>query len=247
MRPSLKVILPLTGWALLWEGLGRYLDTDVFPPLTRIVVAVFDLLHLPSFWAALESTAHSFAIGMAIAIIVGVPFGVLIGCSPAADRLANPWINIFISAPLTAVIPALVPLLGIGETPVVATVVLFAVWVIILDTQVGIRKVNGSLLEMSRVFGANPVQRFFLILVPAASPEILTAIRLGIVRGIKGVVIGQIVVSLVGFGAMFEDLLQSFSLLRFWGLVVIVFVLSTMLISLVSVLERRFAFYASER
>ena len=247
MNASPKTLLPLVGWAILWEVLARLIGSDIFPPLSAIVGAAIDLLHLPSFWTALGSTAHSFAIGMAIAICGGVPLGVLIGCSPMADRLSNVWINVFISAPLTAVIPALVPLLGIGETPVIATVVLFAIWVIVLDTQAGIRKVNASLLDMSRVFGASGRQRFFLILLPGALPELMTGIRLGVMRGIKGVIIGQIVVSLLGFGAMFEDLLQSFSLLHFWALVVIVFLLSTLLVGLVAVLERRVEFYASQR
>ena len=247
MKVSFKTAISLAIWAATWEIAGRYFGNDFFPPLSAIIRADVDLLSLPTFWAALGNTAHSFGIGIALAVIVGVPLGVLIGCSEVADKLSNTWINIFISAPLTAVVPALIPLLGIGEATVIATVFLFSVWIIVLDTQAGIRRVGASLVDMSKVFGATRRQRFFLILLPGALPEILTGIRLGVVRGIKGVIIGQIIVSLLGFGAMFQDFLQGFSMTRFWGLIAIVFLLSFVLVELVAVIERRVEFYAPSR
>lgn len=247
MTSRLKTAASLALWCVAWEAAARYFATDFFPPLTMIAQGIVSLLALPSFWAALADTARAFGIGMAIAIGIGVPAGLVIGSSALADRLSNVWINIFISAPLTAVVPALIPLLGIGRATVVATVVLFAIWVIILDTQAGIRKINGSLIDMARVFGASRTQRFRLILLPGALPEILAGIRLGVVRGIKGVVIGQILVSVTGLGAMFDDLVNNFQMTQFWGLIVIVFALSYGLVELIEMIERRVEFYAPAR
>jgi NitT/TauT family transport system permease protein len=242
-----KAAISVALWAVLWEVAARYLNTDFFPPLTAVAGATVSLLNTQSFWSALLETARAFAAGMILAVGVGVPLGVLIGCSTVADKLSNTWINICISAPLTAVVPALIPLLGIGEVTVIATVFLFAVWIIILDTQAGIRRVHGSLVDMSRAFGATGRQIFFLVLLPGALPEILTGVRLGVVRGIKGVIIGQIVVSLLGFGAMFEDFLQGFEMTRFWALILIVFALSFVLVELIAIVERRVEFYAPGR
>jgi NitT/TauT family transport system permease protein len=239
--------LSLLIWAALWEVAARVFQNDLLPPLSTVIAAAFDVIRLPTFWKALGETVRAFGIGMALALVVGISVGVLTGLSRSADKLANTWINIFVSAPLTAVVPALMPLLGIGQTTVIATVFLFAVWIIVLDTQAGIRKVSGSLVDMSKVFGATPSQRFFKILLPGALPEILTGIRLGVVRGIKGVVIGQIIVSLLGFGALFEDYLQAFAMARFWALILIVFSLSFLLVEVIAAIERRVDFYASAR
>jgi NitT/TauT family transport system permease protein len=247
MTGRLPALLSLLAWAALWELAGRLMQTDIVPPLTSVLMAAWELVQQGSFQGALAVTARAFAIGMALALVVGVIVGTLMGALRPVDRLLNVWVNIFISAPLTALVPALMPLLGIGETTVVATVFLFAVWVIVIDTQAGIQTVNRSLVEMGRMFGATRAQIFFKVLLPAAMPEILTGIRLGVVRGVKGVVIGQIVIALVGFGELFELYLQSFEMERFWALVLIIFAIAFALVEAVAMVERRFEFYAKSR
>ncbi len=234
-------------WAAVWEIAGRAFNSDFLPPLSTVIGVALEVLRLPSFWKALAETARAFGAGMLLAITIGIPMGVLMGLFGAIEKLGNTWINIFVSAPLTAMVPALMPLLGIGQTTVIATVFLFAVWVIVLDTQAGIQKVNGSLIDMAKVFGATARQRIFKILLPGALPEILTGVRLGVVRGIKGVIIGQIIVSLLGFGALFEDYLQAFAMARFWALILIVFSLAFLIVELIAIIERRVDFYAAKR
>ena len=46
--------------------------------------------------------------------------------------------------------------------------------------------------------------------VLSALPEILAGIRLGVIRGVKGVVIGQLLVSIIGVGALFSLYSQNF-------------------------------------
>ncbi|MFD2184247.1 ABC transporter permease [Rhodoplanes azumiensis] len=234
-------------WAAIWELIGRFGGIDLIPPMSAIVAKAVELVQTDAFMKALAVTAQAFGVGMALAIVVGIPLGVLMGVWRPAERLLDVWVNIFISAPLTALVPALMPLLGIGQTTVVATVFLFAVWVLVIDTQAGIRHVGGSLVDMARVFGGTRSQIFFKVLLPGALPEILTGLRLAVVRGVKGVVIGQIIIALLGFGELFELYLQNFLMEEFWALVFVVFALAFVLVELVGMVERRFDFYAGSR
>lgn len=247
MTRKIPSVFSLLLWAALWEVTARILQTDMLPPLTTILITAVELVQLKSFQNAFLVTARAFLIGMALSLVVGIPVGVALGRFKAADRIFNVWVNIFLSAPLTAVIPALMPILGIGEATVVATVFLFAVWVIIIDTQAGIRSVSPSLVEMARMHGATRSQMFFKILLPSALPEVMVGIRLGVVRGIKGVIIGQIVIALIGFGALFETYLQSFAMERFWALVLIVFAIAFAIVQVVATIEHRLTFYATAR
>jgi hypothetical protein len=56
---------------------------------------------------------------------------------------------------VATIVPALMALLGFGLSTMIVTVFLFSVWVIALDTQVGVERVNPSLVEMGRSFGAS--------------------------------------------------------------------------------------------
>ncbi len=234
-------------WAGLWELAGRMGWIDLIPPLSATWIAILELFERQTFWDALELTARTFLIGLGLAIAVGIPIGILMGLSRRADKLLSVWVNLFLSAPLTAVVPALMPLLGIGEATVIATVFLFSVWVVIIDSQAGVAHVSTSLVEMGRVFGCTRRRIVFEIVVPAALPEIITGIRLAVIRAVKGVIVGQIIIALIGFGGLFDTFLSMFLMERFWALIIILFAMSFTLIGLIELIERRIAFYAGTR
>lgn len=219
----------------------------LLPPLSAIWSAFVEMLGQQVFWDALAMTARTFAIGLGLSVAVGIPVGILMGLSNRADKLLSVWVNMFLSAPITAVIPALMPLLGIGDATVIATVILFAIWVVIIDSQAGVTRVAPSLVEMGRVFGCSNTEIIFRIVLPAALPEIITGVRLAVVRAVKGVIVGQIVIALIGFGGLFSTYLSMFLMERFWALIIVVFALAFSIIGLVEALERRVSFYARSR
>ncbi len=137
--------------------------------------------------------------------------------------------------------------IGIGETTVVVTVFLFAVFVIIVDTRVGIQQADRSLVEMALAFGARPIQLYTKVLFLSALPEILAGLRLGVIRGVKGVVIGQLLIAIMGVGELFELYSQHFLMEEFWALVLIVFFFAFLVSEAVAYVERRIEYYASAR
>ncbi len=234
-------------WALVWEVIGQLDLVLMFPPLSAVLVALVELVPTPTFLDAAWITLRSFVAGMALAIAVGVPMGLLMGRVDAADRLLGMWVNLFVSAPLTALVPVIMILFGMGETTVIVTVFLFAVWIIALDARAGARAIPASLVEMSRSFGASRGQFYAKIVLLAALPEILAGIRLGLIRGVKGVVIGQLLVSIIGVGALFELYSRNFLMERFWALTLILFAFALILADLIERLERRVDYYAGVR
>lgn len=234
-------------WAALWELVGRAELTILLPPLSSIFVKLGELLVNESFWDALAMTARTFLAGVVFSIVVGVPVGILMGRSIILDRLLLPWINTFTSAPLSALVPVIMALFGFGETTIILTVILFAIWIIILDARAGARSISASLAEMAAVFGASHWQAFSKIFVWAALPEILTGIRLGLIRAVKGVIIGQLLVSVVGFGHLFEIYSSNFLMEHMWALLLVLFALAFVIDEGLGYVERRIEFFASTR
>ncbi|HET7411401.1 MAG TPA: ABC transporter permease subunit, partial [Pararhizobium sp.] len=145
----IPMVASLVLWAILWEIVGRLDVTILLPPLSRVVVRIFEIVPTHTFISALGVTAYAFILGNVIAIVVGVPLGVLMGRSVVADRIFLPWVNLFLSAPLTALVPVIMVLFGLGQTTILLTVVLFAIWIIVLDTRAGVRSISPSLIEMA--------------------------------------------------------------------------------------------------
>ncbi len=234
-------------WFFLWELVGRAEYSIIIPPVSRVFVAAITILPTAKFAAAASISLRSFAIGMALAIVIGLPVGILMARLENLGKVLSLWVNIFVSAPISALVPILMSVVGIGETTVVVTVFLFAVFVIILDTQVGIKQADKSLVEMALSFGARRGQIYTKVLLLSALPEILAGLRLGAIRGVKGVVIGQLLIAILGVGELFELYSRNFLMEEFWALVIVVFLFAFAISEVISFFERRVEYYASTR
>lgn len=243
----MKTLLSLALWFLLWEAVGQAKLSSIVPPFSAVIEAALTLAPTDKFQAAALISLRSFALGMGLALAVGIPLGVLMARVKSVGRILGMWVNIFVSAPISALVPILMAVVGIGETTVVVTVFLFAVFVIILDTQVGVTQADRSLVEMARAFGASRRQLYTKVLLLSALPEILAGVRLGSIRGVKGVVIGQLLVAIIGVGELFELYSQHFLMEEFWALVVIVFLFAFAVSEAIAALERRVEYYAASR
>jgi NitT/TauT family transport system permease protein len=243
----IPMVFSLVVWCVLWEIIGRLQLISLIPPFTDVIEAMFVVIPSEDFVQAVAITFQAFAIGMGLALVAGVGLGVLMGRIPAVGNLMGMWVNIFESSPLTAIVPALMAILGFGLPTMIVTVFLFSVWVIALDTQVGVERVSPSLMEMGRSFGASNRALLAKIVLFAALPELLAGIRLGLIRGVKGVIIGQLLIAVVGVGYLFELYSRNFLMPEFWALLLILFAFAFIASEAVAYFERKVAFYATGR
>ncbi len=234
-------------WGILWEIAGRLDITFVIPPLSEVLRTLFLIIGTPVFLKALSETAYAFTVGVTASIVIGIPVGILMGKNRLLDELLLPWVNIFLSAPLTALVPVLMVLFGFGMKSIIITTTLFAIWIIILNSRAGVMQIDRSLVEMAQSFGASPIDAFIKIYFWAALPEILGGVRIGVIRAVKGVIIGQLLISIVGFGALFELYSSNFLMGHFWAVLIVLFALAFTLAEFLAYLERRVAYYAAKR
>jgi len=243
----IPAVFSLVIWAGIWEIIGQLHLVFIFPPLSAVIGKLAVVAMRNDFQAAALASLKTFSLGMAIAIVGGVIIGFLMGRIEMANKVLGMWVNIFASAPLSSLVPVLMLLFGLGATTITVTVVLFAIWIIALDTYAGVNHISPSLSEMGKSFGANKWQLLTKVLFWAAMPEILAGIRMGLIRAVKGVVIGQLLVSVVALGRMFQTFSTNFQLEEFWALTLILFVFALGLSSLIGWLEHRVEYYAGSR
>ncbi len=241
------MVFSLLVWFALWEIVGRLELISLIPPLSECLKAMGEVVSSPTFVEAASITLQAFLIGMALSFTVGIGMGILMGINRSVASVMGMWVNIFESSPLTAVVPALMALLGFGLPTMIVTVFLFSVWVIALDTQVGVERANPSLVEMGRSFGANRRVLYGRIVLRDALPELLAGIRLGLIRGMKGVVIGQLLIAVVGVGYFFTLYSRNFLMPEFWALLIVLFGFAFLASEAVAHVERKVSFYASSR
>ena len=247
MGYRLPAMSSLILWGILWEIVGQAGVTFFIPPLSKVFVTLFEVIGTGSFQKALWDTAYAFFAGVFFSIVIGIPTGIMMGKNRLIDEMLLPWVNMFLSAPLTALVPVLMVLFGFGMKSIIITTTLFAIWIIILNTRAGVMQINRSMIEMARSFGASPMGAFFKIYFWAALPEILGGVRIGVIRAVKGVIIGQLLISIVGFGALFELYSSNFLMAHFWAVLIVLFALAFTISEVFAYLERRVAYYAAKR
>ena len=234
-------------WGLLWEIVGQLDLTFFIPPLSEVIGTLVNVIQTAAFQKALYETAYAFIAGVFFAIGIGIPVGILMGKNRLLDELLLPWVNVFLSAPLTALVPVLMVLFGFGMKSIIITTTLFGVWIIILNARAGVRQINRSLVEMANSFGAKPWDAFTKIYFWAALPEILGGVRIGVIRAVKGVIIGQLLISIVGFCALFELYSANFLMGHFWAVLIVLFALAFSIAEFLAYLERKVSYYAAKR
>ena len=85
------------------------------------------------------------------------------------------------------------------------------------------------------------------ILFWAALPEILAGIRMGLIRAVKGGVVGELLVSVVALGALFTIYSRSLHLEKVWALTLVLFAFALSLATLIGKVEQKIEYYAGTR
>jgi NitT/TauT family transport system permease protein len=137
------------------------------------------------------------------------------------------------SAPMIAFVPMFILLFGIGYETRVVTVIIFAIFPIIINTFVGVRSVDPSLIEMSKSFGANERQLFWQVRLPGAFPLMASGLRLGTSRGVKGVVNGEVLIAVVGLGGLVKQYGNAFSMDGLYAIVIYLVIFAMILLTVV--------------
>jgi NitT/TauT family transport system permease protein len=232
-------LLSIITLAVLWEFLGRSLETPLIPPLTKVLSAWLRLLISGKLLENLVMSLGTLAAGFFLAVVVGVVVGVLMGRFRSVEHFLDLYINALMSAPMTAFVPLLIMWFGLGVESRIAVVFLFAFFVIVINTLTGVKQVDGVWVEMARSFGAKEREIFFKIMLPAALPAIMAGIRLGMGRAVKGMVTAEMLLTLTGIGAMIMQYGSAFATDALFAVILTILVVAVITMKLVQFVDRR--------
>src|SRR5260370_31101756 len=110
------------------------------------------------------------------------------------------------------VAPLFILWVGIGIWSKVLVVIFLVLFAVTINTEAGLRTTSERLIEMLRSFGASPRQIFFKVSLPSAVPFILAGLKLGIGRGLIGVVVAELFGSRAGLGRLIAQSADAFNM-----------------------------------
>jgi nitrate/nitrite transport system permease protein len=118
--------------------------------------------------------------GYLLALAMGVPFGFLLGVSKFFSDAFDPIAQILRPVSPLAWLPLGLVLFQKSEPAATFTIAMCSMWPTVLNTALGVRSIPHEYINVGRVLGLSPMQRFVKILLPAALPYMWTGFRLSL-------------------------------------------------------------------
>jgi NitT/TauT family transport system permease protein len=188
--------------ALGWEVGGRLARFPFLPPLSSVLIALWQLTVDGEILGNLARSLASLLVGYAMAAALGLALGALMARHHMLDSLLDPYVSAMLSAPHLVFVPVIAALLGAGRLTQVAVVFLYVFFIVTATTAAALRMADGALVDMARSFGAADRQLLWKVLVPGSAPMVFAGLRVGMVRAVKGMIAGEMLVAMSGLGAL---------------------------------------------
>jgi ABC-type nitrate/sulfonate/bicarbonate transport system permease component len=224
---------------LVWEIIGR---SEVIIAIVPASDVLPNLMHQITEGEILRATLGTLSIAgtaFAIGAVLGVAIGVVLGVSKRWSSVFDPIVSASLSVPIVMFIPVISVYLGLEFKAKVVLVVLFNIFVIIVNTATGIREVPPAVVEMGRAFETSPRDMYRRIILPWASPYIITGLRVGVGRSVQGAILADLFLRTQNLGLVIRNASGSFDLSTLLGSVFFITIIAAGTMGLARVVEWR--------
>jgi len=207
-------VLSVLGGLLFWELVSRLLVANALflAAPSQIVYAIYQLTLTGELGRHIYISSIEFVIGYVIAAVIGIALGFGMASNARFKQAMQPWISGFYATPTIALAPLFILWLGIGIWSKVLVVIFLVLFPVTINTEAGLRTTSERLIEMLKSFGASRSQIFFKVSLPSALPFILAGLKLGIGRGLIGVVVAELFGSRAGLGRLISQSADAFNM-----------------------------------
>jgi NitT/TauT family transport system permease protein len=164
-------VLALLAAAAVYEAMARsgYFAPALLPTLPTIAHTLFATLADGTMIEHAAFTLYRVMFGFALAVVVGLPLGILMARFRQVENFFLPLVSALMPIPSFALVPLFMLWFGIGNLTTILIVFYAATFPMMFNTWSGVRSVN-------------PLWLFWKVIIPGASPFIITGMRQAFLR-----------------------------------------------------------------
>jgi putative hydroxymethylpyrimidine transport system permease protein len=246
------VLAPLAivaGLLVAWELAARWqivadalaIKPYLIPAPTEIAEALWQDRELlaENGWVTLSEVLAGFA----VAFVLGVGFALLLHLSETARRAVYPLLVASQTVPIIVVAPILVVWFGFGITPKLLIIALICFFPITVNTLDGLRSVDEDSVKLMRSLDAGRGAIMRRLELPAALPYLLSGAKVAVAVAVIGAVFGEWAGSDSGLGHLMMESSAQLLTARLFAAVVVLSLFAIALFAIISLVERRFAWW----
>jgi len=188
--------------AAIWIATASRVPVYVLPQPWDVFKEGLRWLQDGSIATHLASSLLRELLGFVTASIAALALGAALGLSKGVRDFMGPVNSLFMAIPPIAWTPLAIIFLGLGNSSIIAVIILAALFPMALTIQEGVQSIQTGLVRAARTLGANRYQLFANVYLPACLPFVTTALRIGFSQAWRALIAAEMIGASQGIGWM---------------------------------------------
>jgi sulfonate transport system permease protein len=197
VRVSMPLLLLISWWA---GSRAELIPESVLASPEQVVRAFAELRSSGQLAEFLAASLQRAGVGVSAGVLIGLSLGVLAGSSALGEELIDPSLQMLRTVPFLALIPLFISWFGIDEKFKIVLIASACAFPMYAYSYLGVRGVDRKIVEAARSFGVGRVSLLTRVVLPAALPNLLMALRICLSISVVGLIAAEQVGTTKGIG-----------------------------------------------
>jgi ABC-type nitrate/sulfonate/bicarbonate transport system permease component len=194
-------IASILGMVVVWHVVATtFFKPQFFPPPLLVLSTGVEMVESGELFEHIGISLQRILTGFLIGSAIAAPVGLVMGSVPIVRAVFDPYVQFFRFVPSLAWLTPVVLWFGIGETSKVLIIVYTTMFIVLINTMVGVSHIAPNKLRAAACLGATPLKAFVHVTLPATLPFILTGMRLAMGNSFATVVAAEMIAADSGLG-----------------------------------------------
>jgi len=200
--PSIVVLTVVVG---PWWLAVVLTHTVIFPTPGKVVLGTLELARDGTLWEHIGASLFRVGAGFLLAVLFAIPLGLWMGWVHGAYVTLNPLFQILRPISPIAWIPIAILWFGVGNASPIYLIFIASVFPMIVQTTTGVHTIEKRYLRAAENFGVSRRKLFLRVVFPAALPQIIVGMRIGLGVAWLVVVAAEMIALRSGLGYLIMD------------------------------------------
>ena len=183
-RSLIRAAITLAVAAALYQTLAMsgVFAQALLPKLQTIAATLIAMIADGTMIRHAAYTLYRVLFGFSLAVAVGIPLGILMARFKPVENFFLPLVSALMPIPSFSLVPLFMLWFGIGNLTTILIVFYASTFPMLFNTWTGVRSVNPLWLRAAGAMGADEKNLFWKVIMPGASPFIITGMRQAFLR-----------------------------------------------------------------
>lgn len=218
-----------------------------FPNAIVVFSSVKTMLNRGVLFKDISSSLISVFFGFLLGFVLSLPIAILMAWYIPFRNIVEPWIQFIRNIPPLAYVPLVVISAGVGRRAQIIVITIATFLTMTITIYQGVRNIDPIFIKAARVLGAKDKDIFMRVLIPATTPSIITAIRLGTSVALTTLIAAESTGAVAGLGMRIRSLSNTFESAPMLLYIIIIGVLGLIIEQLVKFMEGRLTQWQEKR